>query len=54
MASEPFKISADSHAKSLGFNADGVFVTHPIQDRTNDELDKLAERYFNDIFKLVF
>ena len=54
VASEPFKISADSHAKSLGFNADGVFVTHPIQDRTNDELEKLAERYFNDIFMLVF
>ena len=54
VASEPFKTSADSHAKSLGFDADGVFVTHPIQDRTNDELGKLAERYFNDIFKLVF
>ena len=54
VASEPFKASADSHAKSLGFDADGVFVAHPIQDRTNDELDELAERYFNDIFELIF
>ncbi len=54
VASKPFELSADSHAKSLGFAADGVFVAHPIQDRTNDELNELAERYFNDIFKLVF
>jgi len=54
IASEPFKTSADSHAKSLGFDADGVFITHPIQDRTKKELEDLAEQFFNEISLLVF
>ena len=54
IASEPFKISAESHAKSLGFDADGVFITHPIQDRTKEELENLAEQFFKEISQLTF
>lgn len=43
VASTEFIPAARSQADALGFDAASVFVPHPIQDRTNDEMRSLAE-----------
>ncbi|MCP5059682.1 MAG: hypothetical protein GY937_23505 [bacterium] len=43
IATEEFTDAADAQAKALGANPVGVFVAHPIQDRTNEELQALAD-----------
>ena len=43
VASTEFVVAAQSQAKALGFPAARVFVPHPIQDRTDDEMRALAE-----------
>ena len=53
VASEPFMTAAHSHGDAIGFHADGVFISHPIQDRTDAELEQLADKFFHSIFKLV-
>ena len=37
------KARADSQQKALGFPSARVFVPHPIQDRTDDEMRALAD-----------
>lgn len=53
VASEVFRTSAETHGAALGFHADSVFVSHPIQDRTDAEMRELADRFFDDILALV-
>ena len=53
VASTEFIEAAAAQAKSLGFNPALVFVRHPIQDRTDDEIRVLAEAAFADIVKQV-
>ena len=43
MASEPFRDAAQTQATSLGIDTARVFVSHPIQDRTDAELMALAD-----------
>ena len=43
VASSEFVQAAAAQAKSLGFDAAMVFVAHPIQDRSDDELRALAD-----------
>jgi alkanesulfonate monooxygenase SsuD/methylene tetrahydromethanopterin reductase-like flavin-dependent oxidoreductase (luciferase family) len=43
IASTEFAEAAAAQAKSLGFDPAVVFVQHPIQDRTDDEIRALAE-----------
>ena len=43
VASSEFVQAADAQAKSLGFDAAMVFVAHPIQDRSDDEMRALAD-----------
>ena len=43
IASSEFVAAAESHALALGLAPARVFVAHPIQDRTDDELRALAE-----------
>lgn len=40
-------------AKSLGIDPAYIFVPHPIQDRTDAELRKLAEEHFESIVALL-
>jgi hypothetical protein len=44
VASEEFVDAAEAQARSLGFDPATVFVSHPIQDRTDDEMSDLADR----------
>ena len=43
VASTEFEEAAAVQARALGFEPAGVFVTHPIQDRTDDEMRALAD-----------
>ncbi len=43
VASTEFVPAAAAQAKSLGIDPKMVFVPHPIQDRTDEELRALAE-----------
>jgi hypothetical protein len=43
VASSEFVDAAAAQARSLGFDPVGVFVPHPIQDRTDDEVRALAD-----------
>ena len=53
MASKPFELAAQSHGDAIGFHADGVFITHPIQDRNIEEMKELAETFFESILGLI-
>ena len=53
MASEPFEVAAQSHGDAIGFHADGIFVSHPIQDRNIEEMKELAETFFESILELI-
>ena len=54
MASTEFIDAADTQAKALGFTAVArVFVPHPIQDRTDDEMRALADAAFDEIWASV-
>ena len=49
VASSEFIDGADAQAKSLGADPARVFVTHPIQDRTDDEMRELADAAVDEI-----
>ena len=44
VASSEFVDAADAQARALGADPARVFVAHPIQDRTDDELRDLADQ----------
>jgi hypothetical protein len=43
VASTEFVEAAAAQSRALGFEPAGVFVAHPIQDRTDDEMRALAD-----------
>lgn len=43
VASSEFIDAASAQSDALGFDAPAVYVAHPIQDRTDDEMRRLAE-----------
>ena len=49
VASTEFVNAADSQSRALGFPALGVYVPHPIQDRTDDEMRALADAALPDL-----
>lgn len=56
VASSEFVDAAHAQATALGYAADSlpvVFVPHPIQDRTDDELRALAEQAFDAVLTAV-
>ena len=53
IASEEFIEAADAQASSLGYDPFKVFVPHPIQDRTDEEMQQLAENYFEKVLMLL-
>ncbi len=46
LASSEFVEAAESQARALGLAPARVFVAHPIQDRTDDEMRALADAAF--------
>jgi hypothetical protein len=49
IASTEFVRAADVQAASLGVDVQRVFVAHPIQDRTDDEMVALADAAVDDV-----
>jgi hypothetical protein len=49
VASSEFVEAAESQASALGVAARRVFVPHPIQDRTDDEMRALADKALEEI-----
>ncbi len=53
VASAVFVEAAETQASALGFPAARVFVPHPIQDRTDDEMRGYADAAFEQIVRGV-
>jgi hypothetical protein len=49
VASAEFDEAAAAQTAALGFDAARVFVPHPIQDRTDDEMVALADGAFDQV-----
>jgi hypothetical protein len=53
VASSPFVDAAAAQAERLGFDAARVFVEHPIQDRTDDEMTAIANQAIAELTALL-
>jgi hypothetical protein len=53
VATTEFRQGAEAQAKALGTDPALVFIPHPVQDRTDDELKKLADDHLDEIVKLL-
>jgi alkanesulfonate monooxygenase SsuD/methylene tetrahydromethanopterin reductase-like flavin-dependent oxidoreductase (luciferase family) len=51
IATTEFAQAMEAQAKALGTDPAYVFVPHPIQDRTNEELQALADAYLDEMLK---
>ena len=49
IASTPFEDAAQNQADALGLDVARVFVPHPIQDRTDEEMHELADLVFEKV-----
>jgi len=49
VATVEFEDGAEAQARALGVEAVGVYVRHPIQDRTDDEMREIAEEAFETV-----
>ena len=46
VATTEFVDGADAQAKSLGFAHSPIYIEHPIQDRTDEEMVAIGEKAF--------
>lgn len=53
VASEEFVVASQAQAEALGFDPAVVFVQHPIQDRTDEEMQVIADNAFEDILTSI-
>lgn len=53
VASSEFVEAAEAQAKALGLPARRVFVPHPIQDRTDDEVRALADAAVDQVLEAL-
>ena len=53
VASSEFVEAAAAQSTALGFDAAAVFVAHPIQDRTDEEMVALADRAVDEVLSAV-
>ena len=53
VASSEFIEAAKAQGNSLGIHPKSVFVPHPIQDRTDDEMKELARNAIEQVLQLV-
>ena len=53
VASSEFTDAARTQAEALGCDPPAVYVPHPIQDRTDDEMLTIAEKAFESILKSI-
>ena len=53
IASSEFRQAAAAQSRSLGYDPAVIFVPHPIQDRTDDEMRALADDALDSILALL-
>ena len=53
IASCEFEQAANAQGKSLGIKPARVFVPHPIQDRTDEEMAELANATLDEVVALI-
>jgi hypothetical protein len=53
VATTEFIQGAEAQAKSLGTDPALVFIPHPVQDRSDEELRALADEHFEAVLKLL-
>ena len=53
VVTELFRDGAEAQNRTLAFDPAVVYVSHPIQDRTNEELERLADDALAAIVKAV-
>ncbi len=53
VASSEFEEAAAVQARAIGYEPSVVFVPHPIQDRTDDEIRALAAQAFDAILAAI-
>ena len=53
VATREFKRAAAAQSRSLGFEPHIIWVEHPIQNRTKDELLTIADKAFETIMALL-
>ena len=53
MASGPFIDAAETQSKAVGIDVSRIFVDHPIQDRTDEEMIALADSAFDELVKAL-
>jgi hypothetical protein len=53
VATVEFVDGAEAQAKSLGLDPAAVYVEHPIQDRTDDEMLAIADGAFEEILAKI-
>jgi hypothetical protein len=53
VASSEFVEAAEAQAKALGLPVRRVFVPHPIQDRTDDEMRALADAAVDQVLEAL-
>ena len=54
VASTEFVDAANAQAKSLGINPASVYIPHPIQDRTDEEMVRLARNAIDSIVAMIY
>ena len=53
VASSEFKQAGESQARALGYDPAAVYVPHPIQDRTDDEMKEIAQSSVGELMKAI-
>ena len=53
VASDAFYQAAAAQAEALGYNPAAVFVPHPVQDRTDEEIRALAANVESDLLASI-
>ena len=53
VATTAFRAAAEAQGKSLGFEPAVIYVPHPIQDRTDDELRTIADDAIDAILQAI-
>ena len=53
VATTEFVDAAEAQAIALGYDPAMIFVPHPIQDRTDDEIRAIADSAFDNIVSLL-
>ncbi len=51
VATVQFVDGAEAQGKALGFDPAAVWVEHPIQDRTDDEMVAIADKAFDELIE---